>query len=115
MHTSNHLSPVFATKNGMASHCVGCEAFQLMLGNAVMTVHPNGIPSMLAFIDRLADDHDEHSHERIYHLRPDNRPYAFAFNYAELQELRQLLEGTKAMQSLNTMVQETLGNANTLY
>ncbi|MEM6645735.1 MAG: DUF6686 family protein [Bacteroidota bacterium] len=115
MHPHGQLTTVYTTEEGRVCKCTCCDLFQVPLGNALFSIHPNGMKDMVAFIDSMVAPGDEVTTDRKYMLRPDNRPYAFVFNYSELHELRQLLEGAQAMHTLKTMVESATGLPNTIY
>lgn len=115
MHLHEQLTTVFTTEEGAVCRCTCCELFQVSLGNALLSIHPNSIEDLLAFIDGLMASADVRTAARAYTLRPDDRPYAFIFNYRELQELKQLLEGAQAMYALKNIVASTTGLPNSIY
>ncbi|MEM1094594.1 MAG: hypothetical protein AAGJ10_08325 [Bacteroidota bacterium] len=114
MHADSPLKKVFATANGVVYKCSCCDSFQVSLGNALLATHADGIKRLLAVIDGMGASGDAGRSDRRYTFRPDDRPYAYAFNYDELQELKQLLEGAQAMQALKAMVEATTGVPNTI-
>lgn len=88
---SNEPEPFARTAHGNALFCGCCGKVEVTLGNAVLCLAPDDLPSVLEVIDAFDPDTAPRSPRRSFIIRTESGDAAFAFDRAEILELRELV------------------------
>lgn len=83
--------PFARTEHGSALFCGCCGKVEVTLGNAVLCLAPEDLPSVLAVIDSFDPPTAPDVPDRDYLIRNESGDAAFAFGRRELLELRELV------------------------
>lgn len=88
---NNEAEPIARTAHGSALFCGCCGKVEVTLGNAVLCLAPDDLPSVLEVIDAFDPDTAPDSPRRSFVIRTESGDAAFAFARAEILELRELV------------------------
>lgn len=88
---NDEAEPFARTAHGSALFCGCCGKVEVTLGNAVLCLMPDDLPSVLEVIDAFDPDTAPDTPRRSFVIRTESGDAAFTFNRAEILELRQLV------------------------
>jgi len=83
--------PFARTAHGSALFCGCCGKVEVTLGNAVLCLAPDDLPSVLEVIDAFDPDTAPDTPRRSFVIRTEGGDAAFAFHRREILELRELV------------------------
>lgn len=88
---NSNEEPFVRTAHGSALYCGCCGKVEVTLGNAVLTLAPDDLSSVLEVIDGFDPDTAPDTPARGFVIRAESGDAAFAFHRRELLELRELV------------------------
>ena len=88
---STNQEPFVRTAHGSALLCGCCGKVEVTLGNAVLCLAPDDLPSVHEVIDAFDPETAPDTPARDFVIRTESGDAAFAFHRRELLELRELV------------------------
>lgn len=109
-HIPDHL---FETENGVVLRCDQCGWFNVLFGPVVLANDRDGFKELRDLIVSLEPQEGaaHHASDRRYQLHTANRQIGLAFTEAEVEELRDLLNGAAAMDELDGLLDDALSSS----
>ncbi|MEM1117879.1 MAG: DUF6686 family protein [Bacteroidota bacterium] len=110
MDCHHHLDGLYETEHGAVYRCRQCDWFNVFFGPIILSNSRAGFDQLHALIDSLEPELDpaHHAFGRRYHLHTANHQFGLAFTQAEIDELRELLDGAVAMDELDRLLDDAL-------